>query len=188
MNETATQKKVRIDTFNNDWYHPGPRWKILLWYFINAVFFISHLNPFISIKIFWLRLFGAKVGKRCYMKPGVNIKYPWKLVIGDYVLVGENVWIDNLETVTLKDHSCISQGAMILTGNHNYKKSSFDLMIQPVTLEEGAWVGAKAVVCPGVTCKSHSVLTVGSVAYNDLEAYTIYSGNPAMPVKERVIT
>jgi len=187
MNTAAERKKVRIDTFNNSWYQPGNKLKIFAWYFANAFFFINHLNPFIGIKVFLLRLFGATVGKKCYIKPGVNIKYPWKLQIGDYVLIGENVWIDNLDTVILKNHSTLSQGATILTGSHNYKKQSFDLTIKPVVIEEGAWICAKAIVCPGVTCKSHSVLTTGSVANTDLEPYTIYSGHPAQPVRERII-
>ena len=187
MSEEITRQNVRIDTFNNLWYKPGPKWKIFLWYFVNTLFFINHLNPFIGIKVFWLRLFGAKIGKKCYIKPGVNIKYPWKLEVGNYVLIGENVWIDNLDRVILQDHSTLSQGATILTGSHNYKKQSFDLMIKPVVIEAGAWICAKAIVCPGVTCKSHSVLTTGSVANADLEPYTIYSGHPAQPVRERII-
>jgi len=58
--------------------------------------------PFRQFKVFLLRLFGAKIGKRCYMKPGVNIKYPWFLEIGDYAGIGEDVWIDNLAMV---DHA-----------------------------------------------------------------------------------
>jgi putative colanic acid biosynthesis acetyltransferase WcaF len=77
---------------------------------------------------------------------------------------------------------------MLLCGNHNYKKSSFDLMGGKIILEEGAWIGAQTVVCPGVVCKTHSILTVGSVATSELKAYTIYQGNPAKAVKERVIS
>jgi putative colanic acid biosynthesis acetyltransferase WcaF len=187
MNATIERKKVRINTFNNSWYQPGPKWKIYLWYFVNTLFFNNHFNPFIGIKVFLLRIFGAKVGKHCYIKPGVNIKYAWNLNIGDYVLIGENVWIDNLDTVTLQDHCTISQGATILTGSHNYKKTSFDLIIKPVTIEESVWICSKAIVCPGIICKSHSVLTTGSVAQKDLELYTIYTGHPAEPVRERII-
>jgi len=75
----------------------------------------------------------------------------------------------------------------LLCGNHNYKKSTFDLITGKIILEDGAWVGAKCVVCPGVTCKSHSVLTAGSIANKDLEPYGIYRGNPAVWVKERKI-
>jgi putative colanic acid biosynthesis acetyltransferase WcaF len=54
-------------------------------------------------------------------------------------------------------------------------------------LENGVWIGARAIVYGGVTCGSHSILAMNSVAEKDLQAYTIYKGNPCMPVKERVI-
>jgi putative colanic acid biosynthesis acetyltransferase WcaF len=107
--------------------------------------------------------------------------------VGDFTWIGEKVWIDNLAEVKIGSHCCLSQGAFLLTGNHNYKKSSFDLIIGSITLEDGAWVGAKSTVCPGVIMHSHSLLTVGSIATKSLEAYGIYSGNPATKVKERTI-
>ena len=76
---------------------------------------------------------------------------------------------------------------MLLCGNHNYKKSTFDLMIGKIFLGEGSWVGAKSIVCPGVTLQSHAVLSVGSVASTDLEPYSVYKGNPAVKVKDRII-
>lgn len=121
------------------------------------------------------------------IKPHVSIKYPWNLVIGNHVWIGEEVWIDNLAKVTLKDHSCVSQGALLLCGNHNYRKTAFDLLVGEITLEEGAWAGARTVVCPGVRMGSHSLLTVGSVATKSLEPYWIYQGNPAQKIKPREI-
>ena len=76
---------------------------------------------------------------------------------------------------------------MLLCGNHNYKKPAFDLEIGEITLEDGVWIGAQALVCPGITCRTHSVLSVKSVASKDLEAYGIYRGNPAVKQKERTI-
>lgn len=76
---------------------------------------------------------------------------------------------------------------MLLTGNHDYKKVDFDLITKPIMLEDGVWIGAKAIVCPGITAYSHAVLTVGSTATKDLEAYSIYQGNPAVKVKDRII-
>ena len=76
---------------------------------------------------------------------------------------------------------------MLLCGNHDYKKPSFDLIIGEIILESGSWVGAQSVVCPGITLKSHSILSVGSVANMDLEPYSIYKGNPAVKIKDRVI-
>jgi putative colanic acid biosynthesis acetyltransferase WcaF len=158
-----------------------------LWYLTNAVFFRNPLLPFSFLKIILLRMFGAKIGNGVVIKPAVNIKCPWHLVVGDYVWIGENVWIDNLVKIELQDNSCISQGAMLLTGNHHYKKSTFDLIAKEIIIEEGAWVGAQTVVCPGVILRSHSILTVGSVATKSLDAYGIFTGNPAIKVRERKI-
>lgn len=134
-----------------------------------------------------MRLFGADVGKCVVIKPRVNIKYPWNLAIGEHSWIGEGVWIDNLGKVKMGSNCCISQGALLLCGNHNYRKPAFDLMVGDITLENGVWIGAKAMVCPGVICHSHAVLTAGSIATTALEAYKIHSGNPAVAVKERNI-
>ncbi|MDO6440379.1 WcaF family extracellular polysaccharide biosynthesis acetyltransferase [Cyclobacterium sp. 1_MG-2023] len=177
-----------LSKYDNSWYNPGGNsFKRILWYYTNIVFFINPLNPFSSLKIFLLRLFGSKVGEGVRINPSVNIKYPWLLEIGNYTWIGEKVWIDNLHLVKIGDNCCISQGAMLLTGNHNFKKSSFELIVKNITLEDGAWVGAQSTVCPGVICKSHSILTVGSIATKDLDEYGIYQGNPASKIRKRII-
>lgn len=158
-----------------------------LWYITNIVFFKNPFNVISSSKVFLLKTFGAKVGKGVVIKPSVNIKYPWKLTIGDYSWIGENVWIDNLEVVSIGKNVCLSQGVMLLTGNHNYTKTTFDLMVKGITLEDGVWIGAKSIVCPGTVCQSHSVLSVQSVISGRMEAYQIYQGNPAAIVKQRNI-
>ncbi len=179
--------KVQLSQYNNDHYQPGGTVKKLFWYFTNMLFFKTML-PFPSaFKVKLLKLFGAKVGQGVVIKPNVNIKYPWFLETGDHVWIGEGVWIDNLAKVTIGSHVSLSQDAYLLTGSHDYKKETFDLILGEIVLEEGVWIGAKAAVCPGVTCKSHSVLSVGSVATDDMEAYGIYQGNPAEMKRERVI-
>ncbi|HNU59950.1 MAG TPA: colanic acid biosynthesis acetyltransferase WcaF, partial [Aquaticitalea sp.] len=117
----------------------------------------------------------------------VNIKYPWKLQVGNNCWIGENVWIDNLGLVIIGDNVCLSQGAMLICGNHDYKKRTFDLIVGSITINEGAWIGAKAIVGPNTTVGSHAVLSLGSVASKNLEAYGIYRGNPAVKVKQRII-
>jgi len=179
--------KTNLAQFNNTWYTPGGNsLKRMLWYFTNIIWFKSGF-PVNGFKVFLLRLFGAQIGSGVVIKPSVNIKYPWKLTIGNNVWIGEGVWIDNLGKVTIGDNSCLSQGAFLLCGNHDYKKQAFDLIVGDIHLQEGVWIGAKAIVCPGITCFSHSVLAVGSVATSNLEAYKIYQGNPAQVIRERVI-
>ncbi len=181
--------KTDLSTFNNEWYKPGKNAIVrTLWYFTNAFFFNNGLFPFSKIKTILLKIYGAKIGKGVVIKPSVNIKYPWRLTIGNNVWIGENVWIDNLDDVKIGNNISISQGALLLSGNHNFKKSTFDLMIGKIIIEDGVWIGAKTIVTGGVTCHSHSILTVNSVASKDLNAYGIYKGNPAIFIKERKIS
>ena len=186
--EKTSRAQTSLSSYNNSWYRPGSKIKQLAWFVIGRIVINTYLPVPMSIKVLTLRIFGAKIGKNVTIKPKVNIKYPWFLTVENDIWIGENVWIDNLTNVTLCNNSCLSQGAMLLTGNHNFTKSSFDLITQPIRIESGAWIGAKATVCPGVTVHSHAVLTVNSVATKDLEAYGIYQGNPGILVKTRHIT
>tara|TARA_R110000850_G_scaffold140557_5_gene262035 strand:+ start:307 stop:768 length:462 start_codon:yes stop_codon:yes gene_type:complete len=140
-----------------------------------------------AMKAAILRAFGASVGDDVVIKPQVKIKYPWFLEIGDYSWIGEWAWIDNVAAVTLLDNVVISQGAHLLTGNHDYKSSRFELIAQPIRVETSGWVAARAVVGPGVTIGELAVLTAGSVAGKDLAARGIYRGNPAVLLRERVL-
>ena len=176
-----------LSTYNNKWYKPGSHLKRFLWYFINELFLKNRYNPSSSIKLFWLKCFGAKIGNGVVVKPSVNIKYPWKLKIGNHCWIGEDVWIDNLDEVTIGDHVCLSQGAFLICGNHNYKSTAFDLIVKPIHIESGAWIGSKSIVGPGVTVGSHAVLSLGSVASNNLDSFSIYRGNPAIKIKSRNI-
>ena len=183
----AKMKKVRLDTFSTGNFDKGAGFiKQTLWYFVNALFVRASWNPFMGIKIALLKAFGAKIGKGLVIKNNVCIKFPWKLTIGDYVWLGENCWIDNLDKVTIGNQVCISQGALLLTGNHDYTLTGFDYRNAPIVIEDGAWIGAKTVVCPGVTVRSHAILTVGSIATKEMEEYGIYQGNPAKLIRKRI--
>jgi putative colanic acid biosynthesis acetyltransferase WcaF len=178
--------QTRLDLYDNSWYKPGgSSLKRLLWYFVNQLFFRSGYFPVNGLKCNLLRAFGARVGKGVVIKPCVNIKYPWRLEIGDFVWIGEDVWIDNLADVKIGNHVCLSQGSMLLCGNHNYKNPGFDLMVGEIVLEEGVWIAARALVGPGVRAHQHAMLAAGSVAAKNLEAQTIYRGNPAIAIKKR---
>ena len=154
---------MRLDLYDNSWYSPGPNWKIALWYVVSVAFFRTAIPYPSKFKVILLRIFGAKIGRGVIIKPLVIIKYPWKLSIGNHSWIGEQVWIDNLGQVTIGNHCCISQGALLLCGNHDYKKSTFDLMIKPIVLEDGVWIGAKCTIGPGVTLKSGTVQKLGRV-------------------------
>lgn len=180
-------REVKLDTYKVVIKIGASQFKQIAWYIISLFFFQNSLLIPTSLKSKLLRLFGATIGKNVNFKPSIQIKYPWKLSIGDNSWIGEDVWIDNLEPVVIGENCCLSQGAMILTGSHDPMKSTFDYIGLPVTLQDGVWIGAKAVVSLGVVCGSHSLLSVGSVVEKDMEPYVIYKGNPAMPVLIRNI-
>lgn len=159
--------------------------KVYCWYLISTLFFHTGLIPFSSMLILILKLFGAKIGKNVRIKPGIRIKYPWKLSVDDYSWLAA-CHIENLDQIIIGKHVCVSQEAMLLTGNHNYKTTTFDLITLPIILQDGAWIGAKAVVCPGVIVASHAILSVGSIANRNMEAYMIYQGNPATKIRKRI--
>lgn len=177
---------VNLKDYDNGWYDPGGgALKRALWYVVNALLFDSWWFPFTNVKCTILRWFGAKVGRGVIVKPRVNIKYPWKLILGDHVWLGEGVWIDNLVPVRLGSNVCVSQGALLLTGNHDYKDPRFGLLLGEIELDDGVWIGARVVVCPGIRAAKGVVVTVNSVLTTAAEAWGIYQGNPAIRVRDR---
>ena len=179
---------VRLDKFDGIPFDKGASiCKQVLWFFVNALLVRASWNPFMGIKIWLLRVFGAKIGHGLIIKNNVIIKFPWKLTVGDNVWLGENCWIDNLDNVLIGNNVCISQGALLITGNHDYRKSDFPYRNAPIIIEDGAWVGAKVVVAPGVRVSSYSILTLGTIITKDTEPWGIYQGNPGVKIKERHI-
>ena len=158
---------TRLDQFDNSDYNPGP-WLVRVVGDCLRVFFQTWFPWPSALKRILSQDFRRKNGVWVVIKPRVTIKYPWKLAVGDHTWIGENVWIDNLGQVTIGGHCCLSQGALLLCGNHNYKKSTFDLMVGDITLEDGVWIGVVCMARPGATCGSHSVLAIGSTATKTL--------------------
>ena len=169
-------------------YTPGaPLWKQLLWFYVGSGLVMSYWLPFSGLKVKLLRAFGAAIGSDVRIKPGVQVKFPWRLSVGDSCWLGEQVWIDNLAPVTLEHDVCLSQGVYLCTGNHDWSQPTFDLCIGHIYIEHSAWIGAKAVVGPGVTVGAGAVLGLGSTASRSLNSWTIDAGHPAEPIKQREI-
>lgn len=178
----------RLDNFENLDFDRG-RSSIVesLWVLVQALIFSSFI-PGSSFRRLLLRCFGASVGNKVIIKPGVRIKFPWKLSVGDHSWIGESVWIDNLAPVSIGAHCCLSQQAYICTGNHDWGHATFKLMTAPVTIGDGAWIAARAMVCPGRTIGEGAVLCMGSVAASDLPPWSIAAGVPAKITGMRTIT
>jgi putative colanic acid biosynthesis acetyltransferase WcaF len=179
---------VDLSSFSNPHFDRGAsKFKETAWLVVSLLLFRLCPVSLSPLKRFVLRLFGAKVGTGVCFKPQVKITFPWKLTIGDHAWLGEECWLLTLDRITIGDNVCVSQRAFLCTGNHDFTRSSFDLITKPIVVEDGAWVGAGSWVGPGVTIGTHAVLAAGSVTSKDLEPWGIYSGNPAVFRKKRVV-
>lgn len=174
-----------LDHYTLNHYTPGASyWKQVLWYSVGSPFVQHRLTPS-SWKCWMLRIFGASIGQEVRIKPGVRIKFPWRLTVGNYVWIGEDAWLDNLAPITLESHVCLSQAVYLCTGNHDWSHPHFQLITAPILIEQGSWIAARATIGPGVTVKQGAVLALGSVTGRSLNAMTVYAGNPAQPLKMR---
>ncbi|HEX3722576.1 MAG TPA: WcaF family extracellular polysaccharide biosynthesis acetyltransferase [Nitrolancea sp.] len=176
---------MRLDLYQNrNFSRAKPAWIEALWLVAQWLLVRSQI-PGSAHRRWVLRIFGARIGKGVTIKPGVRIKFPWRLTVGDHSWLGEDVWIDNLVEVDIGSHCCISQAAFLCTGNHDWTASSFDLRAEPIRIRDGAWIAARSVVAPGVTVGEGGVLAIGSVATRNLEAWSINAGSPAKKVGSR---
>jgi putative colanic acid biosynthesis acetyltransferase WcaF len=183
-----TSGRTDLSRFDNRWYDPGRGLLVrLLWMAFNAAFFLTWFPWPSRLKRTLLRLFGARIGAGVVIKPRVNVKYPWNLEVGDHAWIGEAAWLDSLAPIRIGAHACLSQGCTIETGNHDWSRATFDLIVKPVVVEEGAWAAVKSLLLPGSRLASHSVLGAGSVLAGDTEPYGVYVGVPARKVKDRTI-
>lgn len=180
-------KQTRLDQFEASagLDRGRSKWIEGLWYLTKCCFFLSPLPWPSGFKCRLLRLFGAKVGKGVVIKPRVNIHFPWKLEVGDWVWLGEEVFLLNFESIRIGSQCCVSQRAFLCTGNHDFRDPAFSYRNAPIVVEEGAWVGAQVFVGPGVTLGEGCVVTAGSVVTKDQPAGMICSGNPCHSLKKR---
>lgn len=133
-----------------------------------------------------LRAFGARIGAGCWIKPGLRVKFPWRLAVGRHCWLAEDAWIDNLAPVTLGERVCLSQGVYLCTGNHDFRSPGFDLRLGPITIGSEAWIAARAVLAPGSAIGPGAVVALGAVVSGCIPAGAIVRGNPAVVVAQRL--
>jgi len=136
---------------------------------------------------FLLRLFGAKIGRGGHVLPSCRIWQPWNLTMGDYACLSENVDCYSVDRITIGKHAVVSQGAFLCCASHDISSPIMELTYAPITVEDQAWVAARAFVGPGITIGEGAVVGACAVVTKDVPPWTVVAGNPAQFIKKRVI-
>lgn len=164
-----------------------PGWYVQLWWLVQSLFFNTSPQFLYQWRVFLLRLFGAKIGRGVIIRPSVRVTYPWKLTIGDYAWIGDNVELYTLGEIVVGNNTVVSQRSYICTGSHNYTKPTFNIYALKTVIEDEAWIATDVYVAPGVTIGRGAVIGARSSVFTDMPAGMICVGTPAKPIKSRVM-
>jgi len=179
--------RIHNDKFNpSENFNRGrPAWVFCLWYFIKIVFFLSAFPWPSALKSSILKAFGAKIGRKVYWKPRINIHFPWFLAVGDYTWIGEEVCIINFAPISIGKQCCISQRVFLCSGSHDYRSNTMAYRNEPIAIEDGVWISAQCFVGPGTRVGTEAVATANSTITQDLLPQQVCSGNPCRPIRPR---
>lgn len=158
---------------------------VQLWWIVQALLFNSSPQFLYSWRRFLLRLFGASVGKKVKIRPSVKITYPWKVIIGDYSWIGDDVILYSLGDISIGKNVVVSQKSYLCAGTHDYNKMDFTILNPPITIEDEVWIATDVFIGPGVKVGKAAVVGARSSVYKNLEGEKVYNGNPARFIKNR---
>jgi len=162
--------------------------KVQVWWLIQSTIFCFSPQFMYSWRNFLLRLFGANIGKNVIIRPSVKITYPWKLTIGDYSWIGDDVNLYTLGEIEIGNNSVISQKSYLCAASHDYDKPDFPIWAKKITIEDECWLATDVYVAPGITIGRGTVVGARSSVFKDLPPGMVCIGSPAKPIKERVMT
>lgn len=162
-------------------------WYVQLWWLVQSL--LIHPSPqfMYGWRRFWLRAFGARVGKNVIIRPSVRVTYPWKLTIGDYAWVGDRVELYTLGEIIIGPHAVVSQDSYLCTGSHDYRDPTFPIYVKPIHIGPEVWVAAGCFIAPGIEIGQAAVVAARSVVLTNIPPRTVVAGQPAKKLKLRNI-
>ncbi|MBD1864580.1 hormogonium polysaccharide biosynthesis acetyltransferase HpsU [Trichocoleus sp. FACHB-46] len=176
----------RYDQSRFDRGRPG--WYVLIWWLVQAIAFPLTPHPANGLRRSLLKLFGAEVGVGVVIRPTARFTYPWKVAIGDYSWIGDDVVFYSLDRIQVGQHSVISQKSYLCTGSHNFQDTAFGLVTAPITIGNGAWVATDCFIAPGVQVGANAVVGARSSVFSSLPEGQVCWGTPCRPHYPRQMT
>ena len=159
---------------------------VQLWWLVQSVLFKTSPQFLYGWRNFLLRLFGAKIGKKVIIRPSVKVTYPWKLSIGDYSWIGDDVALYTLGNIEIGDNVVISQRSYLCTGSHNYLQEDFPIYQKPIKICDQVWIATDVFIAPGITIEEGSVIAARSSVFKNIPSNKICAGSPVKIIRERI--
>lgn len=177
---------VDLGRYDQAWYDRGrPGWYVLIWWLVQAIAFPLSPHPANGWRCQVLRWFGARVGRQVVIRPTARFTYPWKVDIGDYSWVGDDVVFYSLDRIRIGQHCVISQKTYLCTGSHRLDDRRFTLTTAPIGVGNGAWVASDCFVAPGVTIGANTVIGARSTVLTAIPAGKLAWGSPCRAQRDR---
>ncbi|WP_353777088.1 WcaF family extracellular polysaccharide biosynthesis acetyltransferase [Winogradskyella sp. 3972H.M.0a.05] len=158
---------------------------VQLWRIVYVVFFRTSPQFMYSWRRFLLNSFGAKIGKGVIIRPSAQVTYPWKITIGDYSWIGDDVVLYSLGEIEIGANTVISQKCYICTGSHEYNSEDFSIFSKKITIGNKCWLATDVYVAPNISIEDNTVVGARSSVFKNLPKGKVCVGNPAKPIKDR---
>lgn len=159
---------------------------VQLWWIVQALLFRPSPQFMYGWRRWLLRRFGAEIGSGVILRPTMRVQFPWKVSIGDYAWIGDDVVLYSLGPITIGEHAVISQKSYLCTGSHDPLRKDFPIFHRAIVVEPECWIATDVYVGPGVTIGRGAVVGARSSVFRDLAGGTIYVGSPAKPIRDRL--
>jgi putative colanic acid biosynthesis acetyltransferase WcaF len=157
----------------------------ILWEFCWVVFCAWTPKPLNEWRLFWLRVFDAKIDGKPFVHQRARIAIPWNLILHDRACLGDGANAYTLAEIEIGARATVAQEAYLSTGSHDFTQSGLPLITAKITIGEDAFIGARAFVFPGVTIGARSVVGACSVVTHDVPEGVIAAGNPCKVLRTR---
>lgn len=158
---------------------------VQLWWLVQATLFRWSPQFLYGFRASLLRAFGASVGQGVVIRPTVTVTYPWKVAIGNYAWVGDDVVLYSLGEIEIGANAVVSQRSYLCAADHDYTKVDFPIRSRKITIGSQAWLAADVFVAPGITIGSGAVIGARSSVFKDMPPNMLCYGYPCVPVKKR---
>jgi putative colanic acid biosynthesis acetyltransferase WcaF len=142
-------------------------------------------KPLNAWRLFWLRVFEAKIEGAPFVHSRARIAIPWHLILHDRACLGDRANAYTLGKIEIGERATVAQEVYLSTGSHDFTQPGMPLTVAKITIEPDAFVGARAFVLPGVTIGARSVIGACSVVTKDVPPDVIAAGNPCRVLRPR---